>query len=162
MSTPNKPANRPTTATAADEKGPETKTVMVLDDIKSQIEFDLPPDDNPYLVPGKGGKPPSFRAEFVFKVNLRKYMSLQRLVIRDNVTLSSMITFTSAGSDVDALALPASMYVRQTWGQDGIKILRTVENAMACTEIRAISASKLVLHLFPSRSFSCSRIALVT
>lgn len=142
MSTPNKPANRPTKATAAYGKGPGTKTVMVLDDIKSQMGSELLQDDNRYLVPSNDGKTPTFRAEFVFKVNLRKYMSLQRLVARENGKLSSMITFTSAGSDVDALAVPASKYVRDAWGRDGIKILQMVDNAMGGSRVPKFPTSK--------------------
>lgn len=158
MSTPNKPANAATKATAAGGKGPETKTVMVLDDIKRRIEPEFSPAHNAYSVPGKDGKPPSFRAEFDFKVNLRSYMSLQGMVAPENNKLSSMITFTSAGSDVDALAVPASMYVRDTWGQDGSKILQMVQSAIACTEVRAAPASKFVINFLLSPSLSCSPI----
>lgn len=152
MSTPNKPANRATKTTAAAERGPETKTVMVLDDVKRKIDSELSPANNAYLVPGKDGKPPSFRAEFVFKVNLRRYIRLQGLAARENGTLSRMITFTSADSGVDALAVPASMYVQDTWGQDGTKILQMVERAISCTKLRAISASKFIICFFLSRS----------
>lgn len=160
MNTPNKPANGATKATAAAEGGPEIKTVMVLEDIKKNIDSALSPANNAYLVPGRDGNPPSFRAEFAFKVNLRRYVTLQSLAARENRTLSRMITFTSAGSDVDTLAVPASMYVRDTWGQDGTKILKTVESAMARTEIRAVPASKLVVEISLSRPFSVSQIFL--
>lgn len=142
MSTPTKPTARAAKGTADDGKRPDTKTVMVLDVIKNKIQSEISPAKNAYVVLGKDGKPQSFRAEFEFKVNLRRYLSLQRMATGEKTTLSSMITFTSAGSVVDALAVPASMYVRDTWGQDGTKILRMVENATRCTEVRAFSASK--------------------
>lgn len=142
MSTSDKPVDRATTATAAERKRPETRTSMVLDLIKSKIQSELSPGKDTYIGLGKDGKPQGFRAEFAFEVNLRRYLNLQGLAVGEKRRLSNIITFTSAGSDVDALAVPASMYVRETWGQDGTRILQMVENAMRGTEIREVSASK--------------------
>jgi hypothetical protein len=144
MSIPNKPSNRATNAVTGSGKELETKGIMVLDYIKNKIQSELSPANNRYMVFGKDKKPEGFRMEFAFEVNLRKYLGLWGQVLGEKRRLSNMITFTSAASDIDALAVPASMYVRDTWGRDGIKILQMVENAVGGSEIREVSTSKLI------------------
>lgn len=162
MNTSNKPAKEAITATATDRKRSETRTVMVLDLIKSKVESELSSAKKMYVALGKDGKPEAFRAEFAFQVNLRRYLTLQNLALGGKRRLSNIISFTSAGSDVDVLAVPISMYVRDTWGPDGTKILKMVESAMGCTEIRTVSASKFgiaslyLFFIFFSSSFLIS------
>lgn len=144
MTTPNKPAERTTIATANDSKKAEAGSIMAIEAIKSKVQSELSPSKKIYLSLGKDGKPQGFRAEFAFQVNLRRYLALQCLASGGNKRLSNIITFTSAGSDVDALAVPASMYVRETWGQDGSKILHLVENAMVGTEAHTVAASESI------------------
>ncbi|KKY34898.1 putative pfs domain protein [Diaporthe ampelina] len=81
----------------------------------------------------------AYRAEFTFEANLREYVRLQGLASGEKRTLSNIISFTSAGSNVDALALPTSKYVTDTWKQDGAKLLQMIERALDDSKNQEVS-----------------------
>lgn len=139
MSTSNTPENEATTSIGA--SSPNPKAVTVFDIIKSQIQSEFTPARKEYVLFGKDRKPQCYRAEFELEGNLRRYLSVQNQMSREKKKFSSLISFTSGNSGADALAVPANIYVRDTWGRDGTKILQMVENAMESTDIRGVSAS---------------------
>ena len=140
MSISNKPGKG--AATTTDDNWSENKPVTVLDIIKSKIQSEFLPTKTQYVLYGKDEKPQSYRAEFTFEGNLRRYLSLQNQAAGKKNKFSNLISFTSAGSGADALALPCSVYVRDTWGRDGAKILQIIDQAMGGAETREVSASE--------------------
>lgn len=135
MSTQNK-SSAGTTANNA--KRPESGAFKVLDIVKREIQSKLISAKNEH----KDGKPQGYRAEFTFAGYLRGYLSLQNQASRERKAFSSLISFTSADAGPDVLAVPANMYVKDTWGEDGTKILRLVDNAMRSTKTPGVTASK--------------------
>ncbi|KAK2609523.1 hypothetical protein N8I77_003019 [Diaporthe amygdali] len=79
-----------------------------------------------------------YRAEFTFEASLNRYLNLQK-----KKTFSNTICFTSAASDIDALALPASTYTRDIWGSNGTKILQTIDRAVSNVQSHGASTSEL-------------------
>jgi hypothetical protein len=142
MSTSEKPRTK--TTTSNDGNCPKPKTGSVFNIIKSQIQSELisAKERKKYILLGKDGKPQCYRAEFQFEGNLRRYQYLQNQVSGEKRRFSNLLTFTSPDVGADALALPASIYVSNTWGGDGTKILQMVDNAMRATKIQGVSASK--------------------
>ncbi|KAH8753625.1 hypothetical protein F5883DRAFT_689242 [Diaporthe sp. PMI_573] len=112
------------------------KTIPVLDIIRRTIQSELQPDKKQYVLCGQDGESPRYRAEFAFKGDLRTYLKLQNQASGEKKKFSSLISFTSACVGPDALAIPVSVYVRDTWGQNGIKILQMIGNAVGKTESR--------------------------
>lgn len=153
MSATGKQAQRATKATEAFHERkkpapapvPANQPVMVLDLINRTIQSGLLPTNKACALLGKDGGLQAYRAEFVFKANLREYVHLQGLASGGNRKLSSIISFTSARSTVDALALPTSQYVRDTWNQDGAKLLQMMEKALIDTKNQGITGRKLSL-----------------
>lgn len=129
-SSPGNPANS--------AKRPESGAFRILDIVKREIQSELISAKNEH----KDGKPQGYRAEFTFAGNLRGYLSLQNQASRDRKAFSSLISFTSADAGPDVLSVPASMYVKDTWGEDGTKILRMVDNAIRITKTPGVTASK--------------------
>lgn len=146
MSTPGKQAQRTTklTTAATESRKPVTESksasqpVMVVDLIQNAIKSKLLPTDE-----DRGFR--EFRGEFEFQGNLREYVRLQGQAWGGNKKLSALISFTSADPDVDVLALPTSKYVRDTWKQNGAKLLQLIERALYDTENQGVSGRKLYL-----------------
>ena len=116
---------------------------MALDSIKSSIHALLLPTNNACALFNKDGTLQAYRAEFKFEANLREYVRLQGLASGEKRTLSNIISFTSAGSNVDALALPTSKYVTDTWKQDGAKLLQMIERALDDSKNQEVSGREL-------------------
>lgn len=135
MSTQNKPSAG---TTANNAKPPVNGAFKVLDIIKREIQSELLSAKNEH----KDGKSQGYRAEFTFAGNLHRYLSLQNQASRERKAFSSLISFTSADAGPDVLAVPANIYVKDTWGEDGTKILRMVDNAMRSTKTPGVTASK--------------------
>lgn len=72
---------------------------------------------------------------FLFDVDLVEYLKLQSRASEPNQTLSNDIRLISAGSDDNVLALPASTYVNDIWGGNGIMILQGIEKASKAKNI---------------------------
>lgn len=151
MSTSGKQAQRTTKVTTAvsqrrkpvTELGPASQPVMVLDVITSTIKSELLPTNKAYALLDKDGELQGYRAEFAFQGNLREYVRLQGQASREKRKLSSLISFTSAGSNVDALALPTSRYVSDTWKQNGVKLLQMIERALNDTKNQGVTGGEL-------------------
>lgn len=107
--------------------------------IKEQIRSLLAPT-KPTLVRSSANETLNgYAAIFTFNVYLPDYLHLQSLGKKKK--LSNIICFTSAGSDADALALPVGMYVRDTWGHNGTKILQMIERALGGYEAKNQASS---------------------
>ncbi|KAG8158161.1 hypothetical protein KVR01_011922 [Diaporthe batatas] len=76
-----------------------------------------------------------------FQGNLRTYLSLQSRAVRERKKISNLISFTSTHIGPDALAVPASTYVRDTWGRDGTTILRMVDDAIRTDQVRKVEGT---------------------
>lgn len=120
------------------ERKSASQPVMVLDLIERAIKSKLLPTD-------EYRKTKEFRAKFTFQGNLREYVHLQGKAWGENKKFSGLISFTSADSNVDALALPTSKYVRDTWKHDGAKLLQLIERALNDTKNQGVSDRKLYL-----------------
>ncbi|KAJ0116721.1 hypothetical protein J7T55_009871 [Diaporthe amygdali] len=83
-----------------------------------------------------------YRAEFAFEASLNKYLNLQKKKI-----FSNTICFTSAASDIDALALPASTYTRDIWGNNGTRILQMIDRAVSNAQGGASTSEKSIASL---------------
>lgn len=116
------------------ERLPASQSVTIVNVIKNTIQSELLPTNKACALLDKEGGIQGYRAEFAFQCNLRQYVRLQGQALGEKRRLSSLISFTSAGSDVDALALPTSQYVRETWKQDGAKLLLVIEKALNDTK----------------------------
>lgn len=124
---------------------PANQPVMVLDIINRTIQSGLLPTNKACALLGKDGGLQAYRAEFVFKANLREYVHLQGRASGESRKLSSIISFTSARSNVDALALPTSQYIRDTWNQNGTKLLQMIDKALIDTKNQGIPGRRLSL-----------------
>lgn len=150
MSAAGKQAQRATKVTeavherkkAAPALASANQPVMVLDLISRTIQSVLLPTNKACALFGQDGGLQAYRAEFVFQADLREYVHLQGLASAENRKLSSIISFTSARSNVDALALPTSQYVRDTWKQDGARLLQMIEKALIDTKNQGIPGRK--------------------
>lgn len=129
----------------ATERMPASQPVTIVNLIKNTIQSELSPTNKACVLLDKEGKVQEYRAEFAFQSNLRQYVRLQGQALGQKRRLSSLVSFTSAGSDVDALALPTSQYVGETWKQDGPKLLQIIEKALSDTNDQGIPGRKLSL-----------------
>lgn len=105
----------------ATERMPASKPFVVLNIIEKTIQSQL----SETYRDGQG-----YGAAFMIETSLREYVRLQGQAWGEKRRLSSIISFTSADSYVDALALPTSDYVAETWRKEGIKLLRLIERAL--------------------------------
>ncbi|POS80095.1 hypothetical protein DHEL01_v201502 [Diaporthe helianthi] len=113
---------------AADHaKGPQPEIFKVSDIVYGRICE---------LIPAKS------RSVFCrFQGDLRTYLKLQSEVTRESKKISNLISFTSAHIGPDALAVPASTYVRDTWGKDGTMILQMVDDAIRTNQARKVEGT---------------------
>ncbi|KAG6358205.1 hypothetical protein INS49_014089 [Diaporthe citri] len=114
------------------QRNPAGEPAMALDFIKRAIKSRLLPIN-------EDGELRQFRAEIAFQGDLREYVRLQGQASGEKKRLSNIISFTSAGSNVDALALPTSKYVSDTWKQEGVNLLRMIEKALDDTKNQGVS-----------------------
>lgn len=126
MSTHNKLSNGTNTANRPKRTQPDV--FKVSDIVSSRIRELIPPERQKVL--------------FRFQGNLRTYLSLQSQASGKKTKLSNIISFTSRHIGPDALAAPASTYVENTWGTDGTKILRLVDDAIRTDQVRQVGDSK--------------------
>lgn len=140
MSIPSKTGKE--AAHASNDKMPGSRTATVSSIIKSIVESELVPTNEKYVLRDEHEQAKCYRANFSFKGNLRYYLTLQNQVSRDRKRLSDLITFTSSCVGPDALAVPASTYVTDTWGCDGTTILQMVDASMGSANPRRVSGSK--------------------
>lgn len=104
------------------EHGPASKKSVILGIVENEIESKL----SSTYKDGNG-----YKATFVFQTRLREYVQLQGQAWGGKRNLSNIISFTSASSTVDAIALLTSEYVAETWKQKGVKLLQMIERALA-------------------------------
>lgn len=150
MSTSGKEAQRTTKGTKTiserrklvPERRPASQSVTVVNLIKNAIQSELLPTNTACALFNKDEELQGYRAHFLFQGNLRQYVRLQAQALGEKRRLSGLISFTSAGSDVDALALLTSQYVRETWKQDGTKLLQIIEKALSDTKNQGIPGRK--------------------